>query len=165
MKALKLFSVISLLTAAFFFACKPSSKEKDVIIYKVKTLKWTYTNADIDSNGVDIGDETSFIGNLVDENGQKGTVLGYNKIIEMPDSNNQLQGQARITRLVFRFGNDEIIVFGAVNYPNGGSEMKAGILQRDAIIGGTGKYIGARGEIVVKRLESGEYENEFRFLK
>ena len=83
----------------------------------------------------------------------------------MPDSNNQLQGQARITRLVFRFGNDEIIVFGAVNYPNGGSEMKAGILQRDAIIGGTGKYIGARGEIVVKRLESGEYENEFRFLK
>lgn len=165
MKALKLFSVISLLTTVFFFACKSSSKEKDVVIYKVKTLKWTYANADIDGNGVDIGDETSFIGNLVDENGQKGTVLGYNKIIAMPDSNTQLQAQARITRLVFRFGNDEIIVFGVVDYPNGGSEMKAGIIQRDAIIGGTGKYIGARGEIVVKRLESGEYENEFRFLK
>jgi hypothetical protein len=152
------------LSAIFLFACTSALKEKKEITFKIKQLNRELTNADIDSNGVDSGDELVFVGDLEDETGRKGIILGQNKIIELPDSNNQLQGQARLSNIVFRFGNDQIIVFGAVNYPKEGGEIKTASPQAKAIIGGTGKYIGASGEVITTRLESGQYEHEFRLL-
>jgi hypothetical protein len=158
-------SIFSLLFAAIFlFACTPAPKEKGETTFKIIQLNRELTNADIDSNGVDSGDELVFMGDLEDETGRKGIILGQNKIIELPDSNNQLQGQARLSNIVFRFGNDQIIVFGAVDYPKEGGEIRTALPQAKAIIGGTGKYVGASGEVITTRLESGQYQHEFRLL-
>jgi hypothetical protein len=161
--ALSSFLTISL-SAIFLFACTSAPKEKKETTFKIKQLNRELTNVDVDSNGVDKGDEMLFFGDLEDENGRRGILLGENKIIEMPDSNNHFQGQARLSKIVFRFDNDQVIVFGAVDYPKEGGEIKTALPQAKAIIGGTGKYIGASGEVKTKRLESGEYEHEFRLL-
>ncbi len=164
MKSLKLINLISIFISVSFLACVSNSKVEGETIYKVKQPNRTLTNVDVDSNGVDSGDELLFIGDLVDENGRKGLVLGQNQIIKMPDSLNLHQGQTRLSKIVFRFDNDQIVVFGAVDYPNGNGEIKPALPQAKAIVGGTGKYMGARGEVITKRLETGEYEHEFRLL-
>lgn len=70
--------------------------------------------------------------------------------------------ERRMTSAVFAFGNntsDRILVEGIGFYPTQGSTVKIAATLERAIIGGTGKYAGARGTAVTTHLEDGSWQH------
>lgn len=70
----------------------------------------------------------------------------------------------RMTSAVFSFGNgtsDRILVQGIGVYPANGSTFKPDTRLERAIIGGTGRYAGARGTVLTTHLEDGTWQHVF----
>ncbi len=70
----------------------------------------------------------------------------------------------RMTSAVFSFGSgtsDRILVQGIGAYPATGSTVKLDTRLERAIIGGTGKYAGARGTVLTTHLEDGTWQHVF----
>lgn len=68
--------------------------------------------------------------------------------------------ESRMTSAVFSFSsgvNDRILVQGIGPYPVAGSTVKLDQSLERAIIGGTGKYAGAKGTIVTTHLSDGTW--------
>lgn len=95
-----------------------------------------------------------------------GEVFGTKTLIKQasaaaPDT------EQRATLLVFTFGNrqDQILVAGVPDYPSNAAEFNPGQTVLRAILGGTGKYIGARGQLTSTRNADGSYTQVFTLLK
>jgi hypothetical protein len=75
--------------------------------------------------------------------------------------------EQRATLLIFDFGNrqDQIVVMGVLDYPPTAGEFNAGQPGVRAILGGTGKYMGARGQLISNRNADGSYKQVFTLLK
>jgi hypothetical protein len=69
--------------------------------------------------------------------------------------------------MFFSFANrqDQIVAVGATDYPPTAGEFDAGPPVVRAILGGTGKYIGARGQLASTRNANGSYTQVFTLLK
>jgi hypothetical protein len=64
----------------------------------------------------------------------------------------------RFGTLVFNLGDEnEIVAQGSTSYPKDEEQMKSGLQQKRAIVGGTGKYKGINGEVTTTRNEDGTY--------
>lgn len=77
-----------------------------------------------------------------------------------PDATQGLE--SRMTSAVFAFGtgtSDRILVQGIGKYPIKGSTVKVDATLERAIIGGTGRYSGARGTIVTTHLDDGTWQH------
>jgi hypothetical protein len=62
--------------------------------------------------------------------------------------------------MVFKFDEDnKIVTSGGVIYPKGEQQMDIGIAQKRAVVGGTGKYKGIKGEVTTTRNEDGTYKH------
>lgn len=165
MKIIGMFLSMAIITVAVVvISCQTPKDKKAEIVFKIKQLDRKLTNLDLDAPGFDAGDELLFEGAIVDEAGNKGSLIGETKIIEMPDSLNKFEGEDRISNIVFRFGGDQLIVLGETVYPKDSMEMRNGVSQIRAVIGGTGKYIGASGEVKTTKSTAGTYEHEFRLI-
>jgi hypothetical protein len=95
-----------------------------------------------------------------------GEVFGSKTLIKMAtDTNPNLE--TRATVLFFTFGNhqDQIVALGATDYPPTAGEFDAGQPALRAILGGTGKYMGARGQLASTRNADGSYTQVFTLLK
>jgi hypothetical protein len=60
---------------------------------------------------------------------------------------------------------DQIIAFGVSDYSPSAAEFEAGQPTVRAILGGTGKYMGARGQLASTRNADGSYTQVFTLLK
>lgn len=71
----------------------------------------------------------------------------------------------RMTTVEFDWENsdDSLVVAGSHPYPSDSLHSKTTISR--VVIGGTGRFIGARGEIVSTPLPSGEYQHEITLVK
>lgn len=70
----------------------------------------------------------------------------------------------RMTSAVFSFGSatsDRILIQGIGLYPTQGSTVKIDATLERAVIGGTGKYSGARGTVVTTHLQDGTWRHVF----
>lgn len=70
--------------------------------------------------------------------------------------------ESRMTSAVFSFGSgtsDRILVEGIGMYPTKGSTVKIDATLERAIIGGTGKYAGARGTVLTTHLSDGTWQH------
>ena len=95
-----------------------------------------------------------------------GEVFGTKTLVKLAtDANPNLE--QRTTLLSFTFGDhqDQIIVLGVVDYSPTGAEFNAGQPVVRAILGGTGKYMGARGQLASTRNADGSYTQVFTLLK
>jgi hypothetical protein len=95
-----------------------------------------------------------------------GEVFGSKTLIKLAsDANPDLENRA--TLLFFTFGghNDQIVVFGITDYSPTAGEFAAGQPVVRPILGGTGKYIGARGQLTSTRNPNGSYTQVFTLLK
>lgn len=92
-----------------------------------------------------------------------GEVLGWMVTVDIMDgdSANPVQMTDRIGTMVITFGGDKIVVPGGSTYHKGEQVMKLGIPQKNAVVGGTGKYKGVRGEVTTTRNENGTYTHVF----
>lgn len=95
-----------------------------------------------------------------------GEVFSSKTLIKStPDAN--ANAEPRATLLIFTFANrdDPIVVMGVRDYPANTAEFDASPLHVRAILGGTGKYMGARGQLLSTRTADGSYKQVFTLLK
>lgn len=94
-----------------------------------------------------------------------GEVFGSKTLVKPTTANPNLEQRA--TLLIFDFGNrqDQIVVMGVLDYPPTAGEFNAGKPVVRAILGGTGKYVGARGQLASTRNTDGSYTQVFKLLK
>jgi hypothetical protein len=62
--------------------------------------------------------------------------------------------------MVVNLDGDDIVVLGENSYNRGQQEMKDNMVQKRAIIGGTGKYRGIAGEVITTRNNDSTYTHE-----
>lgn len=94
-----------------------------------------------------------------------GEVFGSKTLVKSSTTNPNLEQRA--TLLIFDFGNrqDQIVVMGVLDYPSAAGEFNAGQPVARAILGGTGKYAGARGQLASTRNTDGSYTQVFTLVK
>jgi hypothetical protein len=109
------------------------------------------------------GDGTAFEGVLKDTAGATvGEVLGWLVTVDIVDgdSANPVYITDRVGTMVFKFDEDnKIVASGGVIYRKGEQQMDIGIAQKRAVVGGTGKYRGIKGEVTTSRNEDGTYKH------
>ena len=95
-----------------------------------------------------------------------GEVFGTKTLVKLASDANPNMEQ-RATLLIFDFGNrqDQIIALGVLDYSPTAPEFDAGQPVVRAILGGTGKYMGARGQLASTRNADGSYKQVFALLK
>jgi hypothetical protein len=121
------------------------------------------THVNIGDSAHGHGDGTAFEGVLKDTAGAKvGEVLGWLVTVDIVDgdSANPVYITDRVGTMVFKFDEDnKIVASGGVIYRKGEQQMDIGIAQKRAVVGGTGKYKGVKGEVTTTRNEDGTYKH------
>lgn len=119
---------------------------------------------DLGSKGSSHGDETHFEAGLTKDGKDAGTVFGTLTTKGLATENGRPASiEIRRSELVFDLEDGDVMALGVSEYPAAGWKLKAEEPTTRAIIGGTGKYAGARGELVTTRNSDGTYDQEFKF--
>ncbi|HIG65727.1 MAG TPA: hypothetical protein EYQ43_09305 [Methyloprofundus sp.] len=97
------------------------------------------------------------------ENELVGELAGFLTILDT--DNSQQVDETRFRNLAFMLKDGQIIANGAGEYTSSLTEMPVERPSIIAIIGGTGKYMGARGEVETRKNADGTYRHIFKLLK
>lgn len=132
---------------------------------RLTTKNITVTTVDLGPPGKSPGDLYVYDGTVHKAGKRIGRIYGANTSIKVEGQRETVSGQ-----LSFRLGHGhghghEIIVGGVSAYP---SDRNDGFIIGEpftrAIIGGTGRYAGARGTVTTTRQPNGNYKQVFRLL-
>lgn len=111
--------------------------------------------------GESYGDAMAFEGPITGPDGLAGVIAGVLHTARLYDG----QGSDRVGSAVFRFGGDDSIsVAGVTSYHPDQSISTTGTRRDGAVIGGTGQFIGAKGERESVRNEDGSWTHTFTLL-
>lgn len=143
----------------FFVGCQSTSSKWTTI--KFIQEKPVLVHLNLGDTTLTHGDGMAFEAALKDEkNNTVGEVLGWLVTVDLMDGDslNQVKISERIGTLVFNLGDEnEIIAQGGTSYHTGDEQMKSGLQQKRAVVGGTGKYKGVNGEVTTTRNDDGTY--------
>jgi len=123
---------------------------------------------DLGAPGNSLGDVYHFSAALHSERGGPvtGEVIGSKTLVKVAtDANPNLERRATLLFFTFADGKDQIVAFGAADYSPSAPEFDAGQPVVRPVLGGTGKYIGARGQVTSTRIADGSYTQVFTLLK
>jgi hypothetical protein len=96
----------------------------------------------------------------------KGKPVGtFHVVITAVDEPASVAIEKRMRNVVFYLGDGQIIANGIGLYPNAEQYLVVSVPHRIAIVGGTGKYLGARGEVTTTRNANGTYRHVLTLLK
>lgn len=119
---------------------------------------------DVGTVGRSHADMLAFEAAIVADDGTKGTLTGVLITVDLPIGPGDIQ-EDRIGQLVFDLGaGDSIVVVGASVYAETATEMDVDLPQVRAVVGGTGRFLGARGQVTTVRHDDGTYEHAFELL-
>jgi hypothetical protein len=78
-----------------------------------------------------------------------------------------LNVESRVNTGTFSFGdhNNQIVIEGVALYPTAGAVLEIADQVRRAIVGGSGRFAGASGEVVSVQFDDGSWEHQFRIIK
>ncbi len=107
----------------------------------------------------------AFDAEITDPDGRSGLLIGYLLTADLPDARTGEVLEERIGTLVYTFGDDELVTSGGTSYRVDSAEMAVDEPQLRAVIGGTGSFIGARGEVVTTRNPDGTYTHTFTLVE
>jgi hypothetical protein len=155
--------LLAIFTAAFFLlSCQnqSSSAWQTLTFIQDKPLL-THVNLGDTAHGH--GDGMAFEAVLKDTAGTAvGEVLGWIITVDIVDgdSANPVYITDRIGTMVFKLGDEnKIIASGGTSYKKGQVLMEQQVSQKRAVVGGTGKYKGIKGEVTTTRSEDGTYRH------
>ena len=123
---------------------------------------------DLGAPGSSLGDVYHFSAPLHSERGGPvtGEVIGSKTLVKVAtDANPNLERRATLLFFTFADGKDQIIAFGAADYTPSAPEFDAGQSVVRPVLGGTGKFMGARGQVTSTRNADGSYTQAFTLLK
>ena len=152
---------LAIFTAAFFLlSCQnQSSSTWQTLTYTQDKPLLTHVNLGDTSHGH--GDGMAYEAILKDTAGTAvGEVMGWLITVDIMDgdSANPIHITERIGTMVIKFDEEnKIIASGGTINSKGEQVMKLGIAQKRAVVGGTGKYKGIKGEVTTTRNDDGTY--------
>ena len=123
---------------------------------------------DLGAPGKSLGDVYHFSAPLHSERGGPvtGEVIGSKTLVKVAtDANPNLERRATMLFFTFADGKDQIIAFGASDYSPSAPEFDADQPIVRPVLGGTGKYMGAHGQVTSTRNADGSYTQMFTLLK
>ncbi len=148
--------------ALLALAVAPAHADERTIL-KVRQEAPVLVTVDVGQPGASHGDILAFEAAIAREDGKAGTLRGMLTTVDIPDGDDLLED--RVGQLVFDLGDgDMLVVAGSSVYPPGGVEMAAEAGQVRAVIGGTGAFIGARGQVTTIRAADGHYDHSFELV-
>jgi hypothetical protein len=118
------------------------------------------TTIDLGPPGKSPGDFYPFDAKILTRNGRRviGQLRGTQTDIKLEHRAETVQGL-----LTFEFGTgNQIVVGGLGAYPLTGTGLIPGKHYVRAVLGGTGRYAGAKGTLTSTQLSSGRYDQVFR---
>ena len=151
----------------FVGACSRSTNGSTEI-FTVYEDKPTLKLLDLGPPGNSPGDVYHFFATLHSSPGgpATGEVFGSKTLIKMPtDANPNLETRATVLFFTFTNRQDQIVAVGATDYPPTAGEFDSNQSVARAILGGTGKYMGARGQLTSTRNADGSYKQVFTLVK
>ena len=147
-------------TCAFIvFTCSGALHAAEVTTkFTIHQDEPSLVHIDLGQKGQSHGDLLAFDALFQATNGEKGKLSGFILTVDIPEKDHEIF-QDRIVSMVFDLGDaNTLVISGKSVYPHRGElEMVKNNPQIRAVIGGTGKYIGARGQISTTRDEDGGY--------
>jgi len=123
---------------------------------------------DLGAPGNSLGDVYHFSAPLHSERGGPvtGEVIGSKTLVKVAtDADPNLERRATLLFFTFADRKDQIIAFGVADYTPSAPEFDAGQPAVRAILCGTGKYMGVRGQVISTRNADGSYTQVFTLLK
>ena len=121
------------------------------------------TNIDTNVNG-SLGDQLVFEAPVTRNGKPFGAVYGELTNAATAPQARDTTAEERLSLVVFDLPGGQISVFGGSYYLPGQRELEPKRDVARAIIGGTGKYLGADGEVVTTRLPDGTYTHVIRLV-
>jgi hypothetical protein len=95
-----------------------------------------------------------------------GEVFGSKTLVKLAtDADPDLEKRATLLFFTFADRQDQIIALGVHDYSPAAAEFNAGKSVARAILGGTGRYMAARGQLISTRNADGSYTQVFTLLK
>jgi len=122
------------------------------------------THVDVGADGASHGDIMAFEAPFTAEDGTTGVMHGMIITVAIPigDAGQYID---RIAQIVVDFGQtDTLVIGGSAAYPNAEAEMVPDAPALRAVLGGTGRFMGARGEVLTTRHDAGHYEHRFTLM-
>ncbi|MGF7161309.1 hypothetical protein FHS85_002944 [Rhodoligotrophos appendicifer] len=143
--------------ACLCLAAAPPAKADQT--FSIVQDKPALTHIDVGPSGPSHGDILAFEAPFTSQDGAKGIMSGMLTTVDMPDTEGD-PFQDRIATIVLDFGGiDSLVIGGKSLYAKGQAEMTADAPQVRAVIGGTGRFLGARGQVTTTRKDAGHYEH------
>lgn len=128
------------------------------VVIKLHQAPPELTTIDNGAVGRSGGDIMTFEAPLTGENGRKAILNGY--VVTVDTANAAEGSEDRLSHMVFDFGKGTTIVTaGRSSYTPVEVEITDEIPQVRAVIGGTGDYIAARGQVTTVRHKDGSYDH------
>ena len=142
--------------------CNASSQEVKVTT-KFYQAPPELSTLDAGQEGRSPGDIVAFKATARSESGETAYINGYDVIIDVAGGAEPVE--ERFTYVVVEFGdNSTMIVAGKSMYNPKLVEIANDVPQVRAVIGGTGKYIGASGQVTTIRNQNGSYVHTVELL-
>ena len=117
---------------------------------------------DLHLEGASVADLVLYEASVAGEQGESGMLTGFLITADVPDAETGDVHQDRLGQLSFDLGNGtSLVVAGEAIYPGEDVEMTANAEQLRAVVGGTGEFMGARGQVETTRNDDGTYRHEF----
>jgi hypothetical protein len=115
---------------------------------------------DLGAAGGSLGDEIPSDGDLTDADGNVIGTFDTNGVTTRVTSTSETRFIT--AQYTFGDGSDSFVIEGAQPFETGGGQAKVNNPLHYAVVGGTGKYMGANGECLVKHLDK-DYAVECTF--
>jgi hypothetical protein len=115
--------------------------------------------------GASLADIVLYEAPISGEQGESGTLTGFLITADIPDAETGDLDADRLGQLSFDLGGgNTLVAVGESIYRGENVEMTASAPQLRVVAGGTGRFIGARGQVTTTRNSDGTYRHEFLLL-
>ena len=155
---------LPLLVFILIIGCNQQEKNNKITTIKFHQEIPEISIVDLGTEGLSHGDFHCFNGILTDDKAIIGKLFGCRTTA---DFSNSTEGfQLGLNHIVFDFGDSNtIIIGGGTESPSlTGAEFVKIKPQIRGVIGGTGKYMGARGQLTTIRNDDGSYEHHIEII-
>ena len=153
----------TLVSAMMFLGVCNASAQGIKSIMKFHQAAPELSTLDAGQAGRSPGDIVAFEATVKSENGETAHLNGYDVILDVAGDAEPVED--RFTYVVVEFeDNSTMIVAGKSTYSPTSAEISNGLPQVRAVIGGTGKYIGASGQVTTVRNQDGSYDHTVELL-